>query len=206
MTWPGAWDADIFAVLLRLSQEQGITAQRGLPRNVYARMPDSNVSTPVPGSTVGSDAGTPDNDSDAPVASTSASASASAATSVAPSAVGSKRGGAKLTAAQLKKQKMAAAAEAGVEFNIGGSNVAAPGKGRYDDRKMPGSITQCAECGKKFTVSKVSAPVPSTRRINSILTLPSATVVHILEPPRPGGPLRPLLERDRRRHRRRHHA
>jgi len=143
------------------AQEQGITAQRGLPRNVYARMPDdpspSNAPTPQPGS----DTGTPDNDSDAPLASTSASASASASTSAAPSVAGSglKRGGAKLTPAQLKKQKLAAAAaaEAGPSFSVGGTSLAAPAKGRYDDRKPPGSITNCAECGKKFTVSKVRA-------------------------------------------------
>lgn len=109
-------------------------------------MPGSATATPADSDTV------MDDTDETPVASTSASATASTSTSVAGS---TKRAGKKLTPAQLKKQKLEAAEAAGIDFNIGGSSLAAPAEGRYDDRK-PGGIKNCGECGKKFVVTKVS--------------------------------------------------
>ncbi|GAA5856906.1 hypothetical protein JCM8547_008457 [Rhodosporidiobolus lusitaniae] len=61
-----------------------------------------------------------------------------------------------LTAAQAKKKK----AKEAEEFSVGGSALPQPKKGRYEERK-PGQIKVCAECGKKFTVSKYTATHPS---------------------------------------------
>jgi len=87
-----------------------------------------------------------------PIASTSASAIAS--TSASPIASGSgsgiKRKTKSQTEAALKRQKKVE--EEG--FNLAGKHQSVPKKGRYEN-KTPGSIAVCAECGKKFTVSKV---------------------------------------------------
>ncbi|GAA5826959.1 hypothetical protein JCM3770_005182 [Rhodotorula araucariae] len=45
------------------------------------------------------------------------------------------------------------------DFNLAGVPHSAPKKGRYENR-TPGSIAVCAECGKKFTVSKYTASNP----------------------------------------------
>ncbi|GAA5973481.1 hypothetical protein JCM11641_006484 [Rhodosporidiobolus odoratus] len=72
----------------------------------------------------------------------------------------SKRKGKPLTAAQAKKAKAAAAEKEGEgDFTLAGKNMPAPKKARYDNR-MPGAIKVCAECGKKFTVSKYTASNP----------------------------------------------
>ncbi|GAA5903534.1 hypothetical protein JCM5296_006853 [Sporobolomyces johnsonii] len=59
------------------------------------------------------------------------------------------------TAAALKKQKQQQADE----FMIAGK-AEGPKKGRYENR-TPGAIAVCAECGKKFTVSKYTASNPN---------------------------------------------
>ncbi|GAA5960185.1 hypothetical protein JCM21900_000432 [Sporobolomyces salmonicolor] len=96
-----------------------------------------------------------------PSASTSVVASTSSSPVTAGNAHASSSSGTKrkppkqATAAVLKKQKQQQADE----FMIAGKPEG-PKKGRYENR-TPGAIAVCAECGKKFTVSKYTASNPN---------------------------------------------
>ncbi|GAA5943767.1 hypothetical protein JCM1841_002014, partial [Sporobolomyces salmonicolor] len=96
-----------------------------------------------------------------PSASTSVVASTSSSPVTAGNAHASTSSGTKrkppkqATAAVLKKQKQQQADE----FMIAGKPEG-PKKGRYENR-TPGAIAVCAECGKKFTVSKYTASNPN---------------------------------------------
>lgn len=82
---------------------------------------------------------------------TAGNADASTSTSTSVTVTGTKRKATGSSAAALKKQKQAAE----VEFKVGGQPQVAPKKGKYENR-TPGVIQVCAECGKRFTVTKVS--------------------------------------------------
>ncbi|GAA5944250.1 UV-damaged DNA-binding protein RAD7 [Sporobolomyces koalae] len=90
------------------------------------------------------------------VASTSASPVASSSTSTTTS---SKRKPTKQQEAALKK-KQKQEQQKKDEFMLAGKPQTAPKKGRYEHR-TPGAIAVCAECGKKFTVSKYTASNPN---------------------------------------------
>ncbi|GAA5945125.1 hypothetical protein JCM3775_000916, partial [Rhodotorula graminis] len=70
-----------------------------------------------------------------------------------------KRKGKDTASATAKKHKKKKPDVDGDDFNLAGVPHSAPKKGRYENR-LPGSIAVCAECGKKFTVSKYTASNP----------------------------------------------
>ncbi|KAK4698450.1 DNA repair protein RAD7, partial [Phenoliferia sp. Uapishka_3] len=70
----------------------------------------------------------------------------------------SKRKGGPTKGAAAKKQKKAAGSEGDGGFEIAGVTEG-PKPGRYDKR-APGSIAMCGECGKKFTITKYTASNP----------------------------------------------
>ncbi|BGP34124.1 UV-damaged DNA-binding protein rad7 [Rhodotorula toruloides] len=93
-----------------------------------------------------------------PVTVTAASTDANAEAGPSSSST-SKRRKSTSSAASKKKAKKDKGGEEEDGFTLAGAPHAAPKKGRYDDR-MPGAIAVCAECGKKFTVSKYTASNP----------------------------------------------
>lgn len=74
-------------------------------------------------------------------------------------------------AAASKKQKKNKDGDGDGGFTLGGTPLAAPvpKKGRYEARPV-GSFAVCAECGKKFTVSKYTASAPT--RAGGVLCQP----------------------------------
>lgn len=113
-------------------QEQGITG------NIHRRTPAAPAS--------------PDPTSANADASTSAAASSPSSSAV-PVETG-KRKKNQATGPAAKKKKAADDDDEGDEFNLAGVKEGAK-PGRYDKR-IPGSMTKCGECGKRFTVTKVS--------------------------------------------------
>ncbi|GAA5913016.1 hypothetical protein JCM8208_005668 [Rhodotorula glutinis] len=120
----------------------------------------------------------------------STDANAEAGPSTASSSSTKKRKGKDSTAAAKKKKKVDVD---GDDFNLAGVPHTAPKKGRYENR-LPGSIAVCAECGKKFTVSKYTASNPhgagvlcapcTTESIEDRASFPSASKAAAKKPPK----------------------
>ncbi|GAA5876933.1 hypothetical protein JCM16303_006340 [Sporobolomyces ruberrimus] len=163
------------SALTSFLREQGITGP-GAGFSGRITRPDSNATATPPTPTDStSEATTPvtlttastpqsltdDQEIASPVASTStnpiASGSGSSPLVASTSSSASKRKtSATKNEAAMKKQKKVE--EEG--FMLAGKPQVVPKKGRYENR-MPGSIAVCAECGKKFTVSKYTASNPN---------------------------------------------
>lgn len=127
------------------AQEQGITG------NIHRRTQVTPVTAPAPAATDATDG--------------NADASTSAATTVTLEVETGKRKKAQ-KGGSAKKKKPDAGGEDGErdDFLIAGVKEG-PKPGRYDKR-APGSISMCGECGKKFTVTKVRVD-PAVALLNS---------------------------------------
>ncbi|GAA5846980.1 hypothetical protein JCM9279_006978 [Rhodotorula babjevae] len=200
------------SALTSFLREQGITGNNAR-LNYSNRRPAPTPSTAATtASTTAANSDDDDNDNSTsvsltadPAASSSSSVTASAAPSTdanaeaGPSTASStkKRKGkdstATAAAAAAKKKKKNKADVDGDDFTLAGVPHTAPKKGRYENR-LPGSIAVCAECGKKFTVSKYTASNPhgagvlcapcTTESIEDRASFPSASKAAAKKPPK----------------------
>ncbi|BGP50239.1 UV-damaged DNA-binding protein rad7 [Rhodotorula kratochvilovae] len=159
------------SALTSFLREQGITGPAA--RLDYAHRRTGVITQPAATTTAGDDdatqvtltaAGSTDDDGNNTVTAsgsgsvTPASVSTDTNAQAGPSsAAGKKRKGKDAAASKSKKKKPSDTD--GDDFNLAGVPHSAPKKGRYENR-TPGSIAVCAECGKKFTVSKYTASNP----------------------------------------------
>ncbi|KAM0755008.1 RNI-like protein [Meredithblackwellia eburnea MCA 4105] len=144
------------SALTSFLREQGITG------NIHRR-PQPPAAAPVASSSATTiDEGDENEENEDPT-----NANAEASTSSSASKAGGKRKNNSAAALAAKKKK--ARKDAGGDDDEDEMFVNAPAKpGRYDNR-IPGSIAMCAECGKKFTVTKYTASNPLG---NGVLCLP----------------------------------
>ncbi|BGP26547.1 DNA dependent ATPase [Rhodotorula toruloides] len=139
------------------NRRRGQLAQPSPPSPSGSTTPTTSVQlTAADDSTTSSSTGT---GTSTPVTVTTASNDANAEAGPSSSSTAGKKRKSTSSAASKKKAKKDKAADDEDGFTLAGAPHAAPKKGRYDDR-MPGAIAVCAECGKKFTVSKYTASNP----------------------------------------------
>ncbi|KAL8278410.1 hypothetical protein RQP46_009100 [Phenoliferia psychrophenolica] len=152
------------SALTSFLREQGITG------NIHRRAPPTPPAAPVPA------ASDPTNANADASGSGSASSPATVSIEVSPA----KRKGAQAKGAASKKQKKQAPSDDEAES---GGVPQAPKPGRYDKR-APGSIAMCGECGKRFTVTKYTASNPLG---NGLLCLPCSneSIATISAKPKP---------------------
>ncbi|GAA5985880.1 hypothetical protein JCM10908_006317 [Rhodotorula pacifica] len=157
------------SALTSFLREQGITGPAATPQfrpRTGQRLPSSgDATTPVTLTTT-----TEDDDDQVQVTTASTSngdaQDPTAANADAGPSTGSKRSSTGKSAAAAKKKKLLKKPDedqvAANGFSLGGSQLAPPPpskQGRYASRPV-GSFAVCAECGKKFTVSKYTASDP----------------------------------------------
>ncbi|SCV71669.1 BQ2448_3257 [Microbotryum intermedium] len=162
------------SALTSFLREQGITGPGAVPN--YSRRSArgaaaaaaTTTSTSTPGSASG--AATPtsestsaaalgdDEDEDTSMTTESPIASTSSKMLVA-SGSGSKRKSNTVSVAALKKKKQEAEKHGDSPFDLAHQPQIVPKKGKYEHR-TPGMISICADCGKRFTVTKYTASNP----------------------------------------------
>ncbi|GAA6000740.1 UV-damaged DNA-binding protein RAD7 [Rhodotorula paludigena] len=153
------------SALTSFLREQGITGHNARLNYSNRRTDQPATGTPPADDSSSAQVTLTSADADAaPVASTSATPAASTdANAEASTSSGTKRKAAADPSSSKGKKGKKAAKKPDVDedgFTIGGlPHAPAPKKGRYEDR-TPGAIAVCAQCGRKFTVSKYTASNP----------------------------------------------